>query len=466
MTAFPATSDLTLPWLDEVVDETRAKLNVPGVSVAVLHDGAVATAVSGVANLNTGAAVTDDTRFLIGSISKIITCTLVLQHVERGEVDLDAPVQTYLPEFTLADTDAAARITVRHLLTHTSGIEGDYFEQFGRGDEAIEAYVTSLEGVGLIHDVGEQFSYCNTGWVVAGRILEILRGARYREIVATELAAVVDMTSTTTTPEETILHHPAVGHVAAADGSLRVTSTYELPRSMGPAGTVICSTPRDLLKFASVHLNEGIAPDGTKLLPPDLVALMQTPFMAVPTPDRSTFLGHGWVLFERDGIRFVTHSGGTTGQFSNLVLAPGHGFAIASQTNGPNGRVFNQLVANRVAEELVGASPYGGATAAAGAAPADLDTYKGVYERLSVRTEVVREDGRLWAISRPTRQATSDDGDQDHQRLVLEAIDETFFAARETPDGPLVQTMAFLQPDADGRPKYVYDGRIARRVEG
>ncbi|MDX6229616.1 MAG: hypothetical protein QOI76_3006, partial [Frankiales bacterium] len=105
------------------LEELIARHGVPGASVAVLAGGQVATAAAGVLNVATDVAATDDALFQIGSITKVYTASLVMQLVEEGRVQLDAPVVTYLPELKLADTEVAEAVTLRHLLTHTSGIE-------------------------------------------------------------------------------------------------------------------------------------------------------------------------------------------------------------------------------------------------------------------------------------------------------------------------------------------------------
>jgi len=459
----PADRELELDWLDDLVATHREQLGVPGVTVAVLHDGAVATSVSGVANLNTGAPVTPDTRFLIGSISKVVTGTLLLQHLDRGELELDAPVRGYLPEFRIADAEATEAITIRHLLTHTSGIEGDHFEDFGRGDDAIDRYLESVAKIGLIHDVGALFSYCNTGWVVAGRVLETLRGQRYRNILKESLLPVLGMTQTTTAPEETILHAAAVGHVDDGSGELRATSVYALPASMGPAGTVLCSTPRDLLRFAQLHIDEGRAPDGNPFLSPETARAMREPQAEIPVPSRNTWIGLGWLTMQREATTFISHSGGTTGQFSQLLVAPEHGFAIASQTNGPNGRAFNSAIGNEVTRRLVGTTAWETPSLDQVDDTVDLDRYVGVYERLSMRATVARHEDGLRMTSIPVGTTTSDEAEAKQEVLDLAPLDETFFVARNG-EGAAAAIIGFLLPDEDGRPTYAYAGRIARRV--
>ena len=103
--------------------------------MAVLADGEVVDDAAGVLSKATGVEATPDSVFQIGSITKLWTSTLVMQLVDEGKVDLDAPIRTYLPDFRIRDEDAAAQITTRQLLCHTAGFEGDIFTDTGLGDD-------------------------------------------------------------------------------------------------------------------------------------------------------------------------------------------------------------------------------------------------------------------------------------------------------------------------------------------
>jgi len=124
----------------------------------------------------------DDTGFLFGSVTKVLTTTLVLQQVERGFVDLDERVIRYLPEFKLTTPSAATKIRVRNLLNHTNGIDADLFFPDARGRDALKVYLEELgQHCGAFFKPDEYVSYSNGGMIVAGRLLEILAGASYQE---------------------------------------------------------------------------------------------------------------------------------------------------------------------------------------------------------------------------------------------------------------------------------------------
>lgn len=176
-------------WLDEHFAQIVAERGVPGASVAVLTQGQVLTAAGGVLSRATGVEVTTDSLFQIGSITKLWTSALVMQLADEGLVDLDAPLRTYLPEFRVGDEAAASAITTRQLLCHVAGFEGDIFTDTGRGDDAVEKYLASIHDIPQLFAPGEVFSYNNTGFVVLGRLVEVLRGKPFDEVLAERLVA-------------------------------------------------------------------------------------------------------------------------------------------------------------------------------------------------------------------------------------------------------------------------------------
>ena len=223
----------------------------------MLHDGDVTTAAAGFANLRAGVEATPDTVFQIGSQGKMWTATVLMQLVDEGLVDVDATVRTYLPEFAVADPDVSAAVTLRHLLSHTSGIDGDNFADFGRGDDCLERYVDSCVSLEQTHPLGATMSYCNTGFSILGRVIEVVTGKVWDAVMRERLFEPLGLAHTGTLPEEALLHRAAVGHVAPGPGApLEVAPVWMLPRSCGPMG-LINSTVDDVLTFARLHLDAG-----------------------------------------------------------------------------------------------------------------------------------------------------------------------------------------------------------------
>lgn len=136
--------------------------------------------------------------------------------VDRGPVDLDAPARAYVPAFRLSDPDVADSVTVRRLLAHTSGIIGDHLPDRGRGDDVLERYVATLASLPMLHAPGEMFSYGNSGFVVAGRLVEEVTGQTWDAALRTRLLDPLGSAEFATLPEEALRYRVAVGHLPAA----------------------------------------------------------------------------------------------------------------------------------------------------------------------------------------------------------------------------------------------------------
>src|SRR5688572_8256372 len=261
--------------LTELLDTFLADSSCPGAALGVLVDGEITAVAGGVLNVNTGIQATPDSVFQIGSVTKTWTATLVMQLVDAGKLDLDAPVRTYLPEFATADPAASEGVTIRHLLAHNSGIEGDVFDDVGTNDDCVERYVSALSEVGSIHDLGETWSYCNSGFVLLGRLIEIIDDTLWDTAIKERLGAPLGMQHLGTTAGDAILHRASVGHMRNPETEeITVAPQWSLPRALGPAGLINCSVI-DLLAFGRMHLEEGRAPDGSQVLSPSTVKAMQ-----------------------------------------------------------------------------------------------------------------------------------------------------------------------------------------------
>ena len=286
-----------------------ARHRVPGAQLGILRCSdsradELVEAVHGVLSMRTGAPVTSDALFQIGSITKVWTATLVMQLVDEGLLDLDSPVVRVLPELRLSDAEVTRRVTLRHLLTHTSGIDGDVFTDTGRGDDCLERYVALLADVAQNHPLGETWSYCNSGYSLLGRIIEKVTGDTWDKALRERLFTPLGLAHTVTLPEEALLHAAAVGHVEE-EGQQHVAPVWGLMRSVGPAGLIV-SNAADLLAFARLHLAGGRAGDGSRLLSEASASAMADWQADLPDPYiLGDSWGLGWIRFGWDGHRLL-----------------------------------------------------------------------------------------------------------------------------------------------------------------
>ncbi|HEY6496690.1 MAG TPA: serine hydrolase [Trebonia sp.] len=372
---------------------------VPGASLGILRAGTggrpdeVIEAAYGYANVPAGIEATTDTLFQIGSMSKVWTATLAMQLVDEGKLDLDAPVADVLPELRLADPEVAKTVTMRHLLNHTSGIDGDVFTDTGRGDDCVERYVALLAEQKQNHPMGATWSYCNAGFVLAGRVIEKLTGLTWDAALRKRIYAPLGLGHTVTLPEEALLFRAAAGHVDAANGPV-LAPVWGLPRSLGPAG-LICSTPADVLAFARMHLSDGLAQDGTRVLSAQSTRAMTE--LEAELPDKYSLgdsWGIGWIRFGWDSRRLVGHDGNTIGQSAFLRILPdpgnaGAGLAVTLLTNGGHARDMYVELYREIFAELAGVEMPPPIEPPAAPADADITPHLGRYERAGVLMEVL-----------------------------------------------------------------------------
>lgn len=458
MTTMPGQHELQT-MLKDLVDEHGAI----GAAAGVLVGDEIVTAAAGLANKNTGLEATPDTLFQIGSVTKVYTATLTMQLVDDGLIGLDEPVATYLDGATVGNYDEAREITVRQLLCHTSGMAGDHFADFGRGDDAVERFVDALVDQPKVHATGEIMSYCNAGYVVLGRLVELLRDKPWHTAVKDHIADPIGAHDTVTLPEEAILRRIAVGHMGDPEdpsAPAEAAPVWSLTPAMAPAGAQTCTTPADLLAFARLHLDGGTAPDGTQVLSPASAKAMQEPQVDLPSRAvlNATAWGLGWILFDWDGVRVVGHDGGTLGQGCFLRLVPDQDLAIAIHVNDSRrgSRVIKDL-SRRLFDQAAGIAIPDEPTALEDAPDVDLEPFVGTYAQENYEIEVRLDAGELVADVVPTTEHTKQMMVPKHDLPVQPAGGNDFVLKDEPDPSPLT----FAGFDHDGRPKFLHMGARA-----
>jgi CubicO group peptidase (beta-lactamase class C family) len=458
-------------WLEENLAHLIAEHEVPGATVAVLAGGRiVAAAGAGVTSLATGVPVDTDTVFQIGSITKIWTTTLVMQLVDDGLLDIHAPLLDYLPELVIGDMEAAKVLTTYHLLTHTAGFEGDIFTDTGRGEDAVEKYVATLADLPQLFAPGETFSYNNTAFVLLGRLVEVLRGKPYDEVLTERLAVPLGLERVSPSPYEAIRHRAATGHVAAdpqGEGELAPASSWALARSNAPAGSMLAMTPTDLLGFVRMHLEGGTAPDGSRVLRPASVQAMQTRQVDLPRlSGMGDAWGLGWELFDTPQGAVVAHDGGTIGQAAFLRVVPEAGVAIAMLTNGGDVfGLFNDVVA-RLLTDLTGVELPARPTPPEEPQQVDVSRYLGRYADTIYDITVTQDgDGRVW-LDRVPKDIHAEIGEQPVRFELVHYSGDSLISVESFRGIHVVFAFigTVLDPSGDARAKYVHYGRVVPRV--
>ena len=328
-----------------LVKQQMAETKTPGVAVGMLLDGRAYAQGFGVTNVSFPAPVDTETLFQIGSTGKTFTATAIMRLVERGDLDLDAPVRRYLPDFRLRDAGVQRRVTLRHLLTHTGGWAGDLFPDTGRGDDALARAVAALRKVPQLTPLGSAWHYNNAGFYVAGRILEKVTGMSYESAIKELLLDPLGMTHSFFLAEDLLPYRVATGH-AEKRGKQYPQPWWGL-RSVAPAGGLV-SDVVDQLRWAEFNLGDGRAPGGVRLLKRSTMTMMQEP--QAEAGGMADAVGISWLLDHVGGTKTVSHGGTTIGQLSTFTMVPSRKLAITTLTNSTSGRSLNRAIVAHVLE--------------------------------------------------------------------------------------------------------------------
>lgn len=342
-------------WQD-LLTELAARYEVPGAVLLVADDDDVQVAATGITNVTTGVPVTERTLFQIGSISKVWTATLAMSLVDEGLLDLDEPVVTYLPEFGEGPDRRTSLITMRHLLTHTSGLECDLFADTGRGDDSLRKHLPMLANSTLMYAPGDLWSYCNSGFILAGLVLEQLTDTVWETLIEERISKPLGLPSVATLPEQALLHSAAMGHVHEHGEPFKRADAWHFPRVVGPAGS-IATTAAELLAFARAHLDLGAGPQGRRVLSEASAAAMQrevVPLAGDSTREGPESWGIGWGRKHWGDELVLWHNGGTIGQSAYLDVLPSRRGVFMLLTNGGLASDLADDLRRRIVPEVFG----------------------------------------------------------------------------------------------------------------
>jgi CubicO group peptidase (beta-lactamase class C family) len=452
----------TRDHLGTLLAEVAGTHGVPGAVCGVLLGGDISVAPYGLANVATGIEVTPDTLFQVGSLTKLYTTTLVMQAHSAGVLALDEPVRSQLQEFSVGDPGATLEITPRHLLTHTSGIAGDHLLDTGANDDALQRYVATLAALGQAHAPDESYSFCNTGFGVLGRMIELTTGGNFDQSLRRRLTRPLGCGATLTLPQHLLLRRTAVGHNQLPGEEPVRQSRWTLTRSNGPMGGIVC-TAEDLLAFARMHLESGMAADGTEIVPAAAVELMTEPHLDTPVPGEQQALG--WTITHWGDTPCLAQDADTFGERAYLRVVPSRGFALCLLTNSPLGEAVAAELIPRVAADLLDldAKPAWGAKPATDPPEpvADPEPYVGTYARLHQRVVVSEDAGQLTLTVEPSGVLAALGGRREVVPLRPLDVDNGVFELTDPATG--VAQVAVFDDGIDVSRAVHLDGRLHRR---
>ena len=302
---------------DHAAERTRAD-EFAGAVLVARHGKVLLQDAWGRADRKAGTANTPATRFRIGSMNKMFTAVATLQLVEAHKLALDDPIGKHLPDYP--NKEVAAKVTVRHLLTHTGGtgdIFGPEFDQHRLQLREHRDYLKLYGRRGLTQEPGARFEYSNYGFVLLGALIEHVTGESYDDYVGGHVFRPAGMHSTGALPESVVVPHRAVGYLRASPGSDWVPNTDTLPWRGTAAGGGY-STVGDLLRFAQA-LNSG--------------RLLSEATLAEATRPHNQQYGFGFGVQGQGSLGSYGHGGGAPGMNGELRIFPELGYVVVSLSN-------------------------------------------------------------------------------------------------------------------------------------
>jgi CubicO group peptidase (beta-lactamase class C family) len=306
--------DTIVERIDDFVSQQVNRHGIPGLALALVDDKQILFMKGYGKADQTGRSVTPETPFLLASVSKPLTAVAVMQLVEAGKVDLDAPVQRYIPEFTLADTSASRQITVRHLLLHTSGLPVTACDTRGHAGTLAE-YVAELQKVEPAVPAGTRHIYCSGNYNLLGRVIETVSGQSFGQYIQEHVFAPLEMSQSFTS--EALAQQAGMARGYQWFFGLPLPTHHPYNPSQLPSGYMI-SSAEDMGHFLISQLNEGQYM-GTSMMSADTIAAMQ-----VPGTERGSKGGYGfgWVIAPVGGVPAVWHDGVNANYHSLVLMLP------------------------------------------------------------------------------------------------------------------------------------------------
>jgi CubicO group peptidase (beta-lactamase class C family) len=344
----PAKATVDIHAVDTLMLRLMTTHNVPGAALVLMKGGGVVLAKNyGFRDLTAHAPVTAQTLFNIGSLSKSFTALAIAQLVDQHKLDLDTPIIGYAPDVRLSESRVMRTVTLRQLLSHTSGLPPD--EQWpGRVPPSREGIIREFATMPITTPPGTRFQYCSRCVVLAAYVLERVSGQTWETYTRTQIFAPLGMTSAsfgpsglerTTDRAQPYQHDSVLGQVQVPWGRL----AYLDP--LGPAGGIDTSIA-DLTRYALFQLGDGTMA-GRRLVSAEMMSELHRPDIAVGSawtsaPVQDLHYALGWFTAEYRGLRLVYHNGANPGFRAAIVLVPSAKAGVVILTNGDSSRFTNE----------------------------------------------------------------------------------------------------------------------------
>ncbi|MBI1280565.1 MAG: serine hydrolase [Anaerolineaceae bacterium] len=339
--------------IDTYIQSRMQAASIPGLALGIVRDDQIVYLKGyGIAGPD-GRAVTPQTPFILGSTSKSFTALAIMQLVEAGKIDLDAPVTQYLSWFRTSDPTASAQITVRNLLNQNSGLPTDAGRQGmadnDQSDRALENGIRELAGVELSQPAGQSYEYANENYDTLGLIVQTASGISYEEYIRSAIFNPLQMNHSGAELSDPAVKDIATGYRYWFFWPVAFDASY--PRRMTPSGFLISSV-EDMTHYLIAQLNSGTY-GNNQVLSSQGINTLHAPGAKI-SPLSS--YGMGWVIEGQPGSTRIWHNGDVRNFHSNLLLLPDQhiGIVVLVNVGGFLKSAVNDIPIEGVAEILRG----------------------------------------------------------------------------------------------------------------
>lgn len=429
--------------LEKVLLEELKETSTPGATVAIVSGERVIYAKAfGTSNVETGAPMTPEMLFRIGSTTKMFTAAALVTLAEQGKLRLDEAIGKHVDGLN----PKIAGLTAHQLLTHTAGIIDEAPMYGDHDDSAMGRTIRSWKEDQLFTEPDKIISYSNPGYWLAGFVGESISKKPFADYMSAVIFKPLGMTSTTFRPTLAMTYPLAQGHNASGQSAATVVRPFADNAASWPAGSMFTNV-LDLSRFIIAFINAGKL-EGKQVLSAQVIAKLSTGQVSIPSQPDAKY-GYGLMVGNYRGLRVVEHGGSRSGYGSVIKMVPEHRFAVIVLGNRTG--VALSETAEKAMELMLPLKPRAAETPKEDLpmTAADMANYTGKYGQREISVEILLKDGKLFLK-------------QGQSERPMRKIGENRFAAGAPGATP---TQFVLVPGADGKAEYYHAGlRAARRI--
>lgn len=324
----------------DLVEQARVENHIPGVAAAVVQGDEVLFAKGfGVRDINGNDPVTPETLFHIGSTHKSVNAMFIATLVDEGLFDWDTPVVEIYPAFELSDAEATNQVTIRHLLSMSSGIPAEAEDEFDIESESAEDIFDLLPEVPLSGQPGKQFDYSNISASVAGYIGVLAAGGEmgelyddYARLLQERIFDPIGMKTATLSADEAQANpNHSASHIFDDDGNVVTEESYDFTGDpLAPSGSIKASA-LDMAYYMSTQVNRSVAPNGTRVVSDQNLTETWRPL--IEDVESGGSYGMGWGIKTESGVEIISHEGSYDNFTALLLFAPDTNMGLVLLTN-------------------------------------------------------------------------------------------------------------------------------------